>query len=97
MITKQEVKNKRKYLNKIAKKRVTFNKGDHRVFTPRLCVVCGKPLSSLVIREQKYITVQTHIRCHINEYVTLDVCADIKSCYSTLSKKGELINDVNGG
>jgi len=73
----------------------TFKKGDKRVHTPRLCVVCGRPLSSLIIHENKYITTTSHVHLHVNNWFTLDICEDINSCYRTLRKKGEL-EDVNG-
>ena len=95
MITRKEIKEKRKYLEKLADKKVRFGKGDRRVFTPRLCVVCGRPLSSLVINENKYVTIQPHTRYHIRG-ITMDTCTDIGSCYRTLIRNGELNEDVNG-
>jgi len=46
----------------LAEKSHSFNKGDKRVHTPRVCVVCGRPLSSLIINENKYIIIQAHTR-----------------------------------
>lgn len=90
MVSKSEVKEKRKSLFSNSERRHTFNKGDKRVHTPRLCVVCGRPLSSLVMNEQKYVTIQSHIHFHINKDLTVDTCSEIHSCYTTLKQKGEL-------
>jgi len=92
MVTKKEIVEKRKSLAQLASKSGTFFKGDKRVRTPRLCVVCGRPLSSLILHENKYIVIQTHTRYYLNDMFKLDVCADINSCYRTLTKKGEMEN-----
>lgn len=96
MITRKEVINKRRGLYNNSRKGTTFNKGDKRVFTPRLCVVCSRPLSSLIMNEGKYITVNRHTRFHINEDMHVDICSDIESCYRTLRSKGRLDNNVDG-
>ncbi len=80
----------------LSEKSHSFNKGDKRVHTPRVCVVCGRPLSSLIINENKYIIIQAHTRYHLNELFIVDACTDITSCYRTLRQKGELIDNVNG-
>ncbi|AEW47017.1 hypothetical protein BCP78_0010 [Bacillus phage BCP78] len=96
MVTKKEVVSKRRKLMSLAEKSHSFNKGDKRVHTPRVCVVCGRPLSSLIINENKYIIIQAHTRYHLNELFIVDACTDITSCYRTLRQKGELIENVNG-
>lgn len=92
MVTKKEVVEKRKSLTQLADKTGIFYKGDKRVHAPRICVVCSRPLSSLIVHENKYIVIQTHTRFYLNDVFKLDVCTDINSCYRTLSKKGELDN-----
>lgn len=94
MVSKEEVVEKRNDLYKLSERKHVFNKGDRRVHTPRLCVVCGRPLSSLVVHENRYVTIQPHIRFHLNKVFIVDVCKDINSCYRNLKKKGEL-EDVN--
>ncbi|AOZ61966.1 hypothetical protein QCM8_45 [Bacillus phage QCM8] len=96
MVTKKEVVEKRRQLMSLSEKSHSFNKGDKRVHTPRVCVVCGRPLSSLIINENKYIIIQAHTRYHLNELFIVDACRDITSCYRTLRQKGELIENVNG-
>lgn len=90
MKTKRELREKRRYLFSNSEKRVDFNRGDRRVFTPRLCVICGRPLSSLVLNKNKYITETPHIRFHLGDDVKVDICKNIQSCHTTLRKKGEL-------
>lgn len=96
MVTKREVIENRRKLKQLAEKQVSFNKGDKRVYTPRLCVVCSRPLSSLIVNEGKYITSHPHTRYHLNDWFIVDTCTDIQSCYRTLRKKGELIENVDG-
>lgn len=96
MVTKKEVVENRRNLKQLAVKQVSFNKGDRRVFTPKLCVVCGRPLSSLIFHEGKYIIIHSHTRYHLNDWFIVDACTDIQSCYRTLKKKGELIEHVDG-
>lgn len=95
MITKKEIVEKRRKLPQQAQAYNTFKKGDKRVFTPRVCSICGRPLSSLLLREQKYITIQDHVMYHLSSLAVISVCKDVKSCYTTLRKKGEL-EDGNG-
>jgi hypothetical protein len=96
VVTKKEVVEKRRNLKVFAKKITTFNKGDRRVHSPRLCVICGRPLSSLIVHENKYIIIHPHSRYYLNEMFIMDACKDITSCYRTLKKKGELNEDVTG-
>jgi hypothetical protein len=96
MVTKKEVVEQRRNLKQVAERYSSFKKGDRRVFTPRLCVVCGRPLSSLILHEGKYITIHPHTRFHLNDWFIVDTCTDIQSCYRTLRKKGELNEDVDG-
>ncbi|QQO40632.1 hypothetical protein 000TH008_204 [Bacillus phage 000TH008] len=95
MTTKKEVVEKRKSLFDSQSKRYTFKKGDKRIHAPRLCVVCGRPLSSLILNDSKYIVTHPHIRFHINKFVKVCICENVESCYRTLRQKGE-ISDVNG-
>lgn len=97
MISKEEVVSKRRGLYSNSTRGVTFNKGDKRVYTPRICVVCSRPLSSLILNENRYVTIQKHTRFHINKDMSVDICTDIESCYRTLKNIGRLIDDVDGG
>ncbi|AIW03353.1 hypothetical protein CPT_Mater196 [Bacillus phage Mater] len=95
MTTKKEIVEKRKSLYQDAEKYHEFRKGDKRVHTPRLCVVCSRPLSSLILNQNNYITTTSHVHFHLNKYFKVDICKDVNSCYRTLRKKGELL-DVDG-
>ncbi|UNA01468.1 hypothetical protein MG295_00051 [Bacillus phage vB_BcgM] len=96
MITKREVVEKRRKLFQNSEKYREFRKGDRRVFTPRLCSICGRPLSALSRQTQKYITTQNQIRFELSDIVHIHICKDVNSCYRVLKQKGEL-QDVNGG
>lgn len=94
--SKREIVDKRKELYQVSDRKHVFKKGDKRVHTPRLCVVCSRPLSSLILNENKYVTIKAHVHFHLNSYFTVDICEDIESCYRTLRRKGELTEDDNG-
>ncbi|MCB5366978.1 hypothetical protein [Collinsella aerofaciens] len=96
MITKKEVFEKRKQIIQLAEKKYTFNKKDKRVQAPRVCVVCGRPLSSLIVHENRYVVSYPHNRYYLGGWIIVDICKDITSCYRTLKKKGELVENVNG-
>jgi hypothetical protein len=93
--SKSDIVEKRRQLFQTSERKHTFKKGDRRVHTPRLCVICSRPLSSLILRENKYIVIQSHIHFHLNAYFKVDICEDVESCYRILRKKGELIDNVN--
>lgn len=95
MTTKREIVEKRRDLYQCASKFHEFKKGDKRVHTPRLCVICSRPLSSLILNENRYTTIVTHIHFHL-DWCKVDICKDVNSCYRILRKKGELTEDVNG-
>lgn len=96
MFTKKEIVENRRKLSQLAKKKYEFNKGDKRVNSPRVCVICSRPLSFLIINENKYTVAYPHTRFYLGEWMTMDACTDITSCYRTLKRKGELIEDGNG-
>lgn len=90
MMTKKEVAEKRRSLSQLAEKKHDFKKGDRRVNSPRICVVCGRPLSSLILHDNKYIVCHDHTRYYLGGWVKVDICTDINSCYRTLKRKGVL-------
>lgn len=90
MKTRKEIIEKRKKLRSMAINKVSFSKGDKRVYTPRVCCICARPLASLIVRQNTYVSSHNHIRYHLGGFVKLDACQDIKSCYHTLREKGEL-------
>lgn len=90
LTNKKEVVAKRKNLYETADRYHEFLKGDKRVNTPRLCVICSRPLSSLVMNDSRYVTLVSHVHFHISGLFTVDICKDVMSCYRTLKKKGEL-------
>ncbi|AGC55696.1 hypothetical protein D307_gp2 [Bacillus phage Bastille] len=95
MITKKEIVEKRKRLFQNCQDYKEFKKGDKRVNYPRICSICGRPLSTLTKRTQKYILTQNQYRFELSALVSVHICKDINSCYRVLDRKGELA-DGNG-
>lgn len=96
MVTRREVVEKRAKLYRDSVRSHTFNRGDKRVHSPRLCSICARPLSQLVVQEQRYVTSHRHTRVHLSGDIQINICTDVRSCYSRLEERGELTVDVNG-
>lgn len=90
MKTKQDIVEQRKSLYQDAERYHEFLKGDRRVTTPRVCGVCGRPLASLVLNKNEYVTIVPHVRFHLDKMFHVNICKDILSCYRILKRKGEL-------
>ena len=89
MTDKEKVKEKRKNILSKSAKTTVIKKGDKRVSSStRIWAVCGKPLSSLVLRTGASITTANHMSCLISGFVRLNICEDIRSCYAYSNKKG---------
>lgn len=89
-ITNKDIKDKRRYIFSQSSKTTTIKRGDKRISSAtRICAVCGRPLSKLVLRTGVPTVVVDHISCNISDIVRLNVCEDIRSCYAYSSKKGE--------
>lgn len=89
-LTKEEIKQKRQYIFSKAQKTTNIRKGDKRIASAtRLCAVCGRPLSKLVLTNGSAIVTTDHVSCKISDLVRLNMCEDIRSCYAYTSKKGE--------
>lgn len=89
-LTREEIKQKRQYIFSQSQKTTNIRKGDKRIASAtRLCAVCGRPLSKLVLTNGSVIVTTAHISCKISDLVRLNICEDIRSCYAYASKKGE--------
>lgn len=80
---REEIANKRKIIFSSATKYIHVNKGDRRVYSPRVCSICGRSLSSLIARTGSYVTSVPHVHFHLdnNNIIKIDICQDINSCY----------------
>lgn len=88
-LTREEIKKKRQYIFNQSKKTTTIRKGDKRIVSAtRLCAVCGRPLSRLVLTNGSAIVTTTHVSCKVSDLVRLNMCEDIRSCYAYTTKKG---------
>lgn len=84
---RNEIKEKRKYFLHNAEKVTTIKKGDRRVVSStRFCVICHRPLSTLVKSTGKTISTVDHFSCVVNDFIRVNMCKDIRSCYNNCEK-----------
>lgn len=89
-LDKSDIKNKRKYIFNQSYKTTNIRKGDKRINSAtRICAVCGRPLSKLILRTGEPTVVVDHISCKVSDIIRINICEDIRSCYAYSSKKGE--------
>ncbi|AII28113.1 hypothetical protein LD13_gp236 [Bacillus phage Bobb] len=88
-MSRREIVEKRRSVFSSAEKYNTFKVGDRRVHSPRLCVVCARPLTSLVLAEQRYVTSVSHVHAHFAGGITVDICSNINSCANRIEKLRE--------
>lgn len=86
-MNKKEVKESRHYLLTQANKVTKIRKGDKRVHGSRVCSLCGRPLSKVILSTGKTQASVNHYHCHFNELLAVDICMDIRSCYSRVDKE----------
>lgn len=88
-MNRRELVEKRRIVYGKSTKYNVFRVGDKRVHSPRLCVVCSRPLTSLVLTEQRYVTAVSHVHAHLSGGITIDMCASINSCANRIEKLRE--------
>lgn len=89
--TREDIIQGRRDIAKASERSHTFNVGDRRVHSPRICVMCARPLANLVLHKQAYVTIIRHTRYHVSKVLIFDMCTSINSCYRKLSMEGRLI------
>lgn len=87
-LSKEEIKTKRKDLLGSSDKTTVIRKGDRRISSAtRFCVICQRPLASLVWENGTVIATVTHYSVVLSSWVKVNMCKDIRSCYTHM--KGE--------
>lgn len=88
-LTKDEIKKQRRYFLSNSEKVTTIKKGDKRIASAtRICVVCHRPLSKLVRSNGSVIATVNHYTCALSALVKVNMCEDIRSCYSNSGGNG---------
>lgn len=85
--TSESVKNNRKHIIKLARSMTRIRAGDKRVVGIRLCGICHRKLSTYSVELQRMVVSTDHFSCKVSDIVTINICADIRSCYANVNKK----------
>lgn len=88
VLSREEIKERRKYFLANANKKTVINKGDKRVHGSRVCALCGSSLSTVTLSDGRSIATKNHYHCDFSELFYVDLCKDIRSCYSVMNKLG---------
>lgn len=86
---KEKIRKSRRHISVLAVKSAYYKKGDRRVTSPRVCSICGRPLSSYITNTGKYVTSYQHKRYWLDDMFVLNMCADASSCYRNYRKDDE--------
>ncbi|XWX29898.1 hypothetical protein KQUDLBSD_CDS0050 [Staphylococcus phage PG-2021_40] len=82
---------KRKLLQSKATKKTLIRKGDKRpTDSTRTCSVCGRQLTRLSLVTNQVQSIVTHTTLYIDNFMVVNICKEIGSCYSEYRKRGEL-------
>lgn len=79
-LTKEEVKERRKYYLTNSEKKTKIYKGDKRVHGDRLCAICHTPLSTLILSTGKTVATKDHHSCYFSSMLTVNICMDSRVC-----------------
>lgn len=89
-LSKSEIKLKRKNILSNSKVTTEIRKGDRRIkSSTRFCAVCHRPLSAYVYKDGSTQASENHFHCFFTDLIVLNLCKDIRSCYSTIGKEEE--------
>jgi len=92
VLSREEIKERRKYFLTQAEKKTKIQKGDRRVYGSRMCAICGTQLSRMISTTGGGIATKHHYHCYFSDIFFVNVCMDSRSCYSNISKL-----EVKGG
>lgn len=82
-LSKAEIKKRRRHFLTKASRVTNIKKGDKRVSSStRLCAICGNQLSLMTPSTGQIMAKENHYSCYMNELAQVNICENIKSCYS---------------
>lgn len=90
MNSREAIRDQRAYLLQKSVKTTIIKKGDNRITSAtRFCAICKRPLSKLVLSTGATVSTVVHYSIKLSDVARVNMCADIRSCYSTLENKPE--------
>lgn len=88
-LSKEEIKKQRRYFLSTSEKVTRIKKGDKRIASAtRICIICHRPLAKLVKADGSVEATVNHITCALSKAVKVNMCDDIRSCYSYIGGNG---------
>lgn len=86
-MTKKEIRKKREDIFRKSPTKTLIKKGDKRISSPsRVCGICGESLSKMIYHTGKVISSRNHYHIKYSDFLYIDICQDINSCYRNLKK-----------
>lgn len=79
-LTKEEVRERRRYFLTESESRTKVYGGDKRVQGNRLCAICHTQLSTTILATGKSEATRDHHRCYFSPLVTISICMDSRVC-----------------
>jgi len=81
------VTSQRNSLQNSAEKVTYIKNGSLSVYSPRVCTICGSPLSSYDSLKHRYVSSFSHYHLTLLGIMKVDYCANSENCVSRLKHK----------
>lgn len=88
-LSKEEVRERRRYFLTKAESRTKIYRGDKRVQGNRLCAICHTRLSTTILATGKSEATRDHHRCYFSPLVEVSLCMDSRVCQKVHKKLRE--------
>lgn len=88
-LTREEIKENRSAIMRSATSVNKIYVGDKRITGVRICGVCHRNLTSFVPDNCTTSVVCNHLSCRLSSIATVNICADIRSCYANIGAEEE--------
>lgn len=88
-LSPEEIRERRKYFLKEANKVTTIHKGDKRVSGARFCVICGTPLSNMILTDGSTQAARDHFHCYFSDLFYVNMCKNSNNCKRVMKKYEE--------
>lgn len=90
MNQREAIRDQRAYLLQKSLKTTIIKKGDNRITSAtRFCAICKRPLSKLILNTGATVSTAVHYSIKLSDVARVNMCADIRSCYSNLENEAE--------
>lgn len=87
-LTRDEIKDYRSKILQSSQHTTRIYVGDKRIkSSTRICGVCHRRLTTFVAETCETSVIGNHLSCKTSSFATINICADIRSCYANIGQK----------